>query len=249
MAAEEGLRISEMPILEEITGREYIPVVDENGDNKRISTEVLSSGDVTVDKELSLQSENPVQNKVITKAVQNAISEYNVSKIHPTSGIDGSNKYTLETAIVQVPSEYRTIGIKCSFINEAGNNESWEYKGGEWVVGSFSEVGYKKLEQAFTQLSGKANIVSTEDVSETTKELLPGKYYIFGEVETLTLTLAAAEENVLAEYQFEFTSGTTPTAITDIEGVEWKGDTIEANKVYQASISRGIGILIGRAKE
>lgn len=99
-----------------------------------------------------------------------------------------------------------------------------------------------------TELNTKANKVSTENVSEATKELQPNKYYIFGEVTTLTITLAAGEKNILAEYMFEFTSGTTPTTLTDIDGVEWKGDTIEANKVYQASISRGIGILIGRAK-
>lgn len=99
-----------------------------------------------------------------------------------------------------------------------------------------------------TELSSKANKVSVENVSENTKELQPNKYYIFGEMETLTLTLAAGEENKLSEYMFEFTSGATPTTITEIEGIEWKGDTIEANKVYQASISRGIGILIGRAK-
>lgn len=99
-----------------------------------------------------------------------------------------------------------------------------------------------------TELSSKADRIVTESISDTTTEIQPNKYYIFGEVETLTLTLAGAEENKLTEYMFEFTSGTTPTKITDIAGVEWKGDTIEANKVYQASISRGIGILIGRAK-
>lgn len=98
------------------------------------------------------------------------------------------------------------------------------------------------------QLGNKADNVTTENISDTITEIQPNKYYIFGEAETLTLTLAAGEENKLAEYMFEFTSGTTPTTITDIAGVEWKGDTIEANKVYQASISRGIGILIGRAK-
>ena len=51
---------------------------------------------------------------------------------------------------------------------------------------------------------------------------------------------------MISEYMFEFTSGTTPTVITPIDGVEWRGDTIEANKVYQASIVRGIGILVGR---
>lgn len=42
MAAEEGLKISEMPVLDVITGREYIPVVDENGENKKMSTAELA---------------------------------------------------------------------------------------------------------------------------------------------------------------------------------------------------------------
>ena len=35
----------------------------------------------------------------------NYITEYNVSVQHPTSGIGGSNKYSLEGAIAQVPQE------------------------------------------------------------------------------------------------------------------------------------------------
>lgn len=92
----------------------------------------------------------------------------------------------------------------------------------------------------------KGLITKTEIITESTKELQANTYYVFGEVETLTLTLAAGENGVMSEYMFEFTSGTTPTVITPIDGVEWRGDTIEANKVYQASIVRGIGILVGR---
>ena len=73
--------------------------------------------------------------------------EYNVSKFHPTSGIGGTNKYILETAIALVPEQYRSIGIKCSFINEAGNDETWVYKGREWEISSFSLVGTRKLAQ------------------------------------------------------------------------------------------------------
>lgn len=49
------------------------------------------------------------------------IEEVNVSKIYPTGGIDGTNKYTLDTAIAMIPASLRNVGIKCSFINEAGN--------------------------------------------------------------------------------------------------------------------------------
>lgn len=97
-----------------------------------------------------------------------------------------------------------------------------------------------------TELSSKANKVSVENVSENTKELQPNKYYIFGEMETLTLTLAAGEENKLSEYMFEFTSGTTPTTLTLPESVKWIGDnTIEASKTYQVSIVNNIAVLGG----
>lgn len=73
------------------------------------------------------------------------ISEYNVSKIYPTSGIGGSNKYTLETAIALVPEKYRSIGIKCSFIGEDGLGECWEWDGGTWIAGNFSKIGRIRL--------------------------------------------------------------------------------------------------------
>lgn len=50
------------------------------------------------------------------------IEEVNVSKIFPTGGIDGTNKYTLETAIAKIPASLRNVGIKCSFLDDETNN-------------------------------------------------------------------------------------------------------------------------------
>lgn len=98
------------------------------------------------------------------------------------------------------------------------------------------------------ELSKKADKTATENVAEDTKELQPNKYYIFGEVATLTITLAAGEENVLAEYMFEFTSGTTPTTLSLPEGIKWIGEsTIEASKTYQVSIVNNIAVMGGAA--
>jgi hypothetical protein len=97
-----------------------------------------------------------------------------------------------------------------------------------------------------TQLADKADKVSTENVSEDTKEIQPNRYYIFGEKVSLTITLAAGEEGKLAEYMFEFTSGTTPTTLNLPESVKWMGDnTIEASKTYQVSIVNNIAVLGG----
>lgn len=63
------------------------------------------------------------------QSIKYEISEVNVSKIYPTGGIDGTNKYTLETAIAKIPSSLRNVGLKCSFLDKDGELETWEFRG------------------------------------------------------------------------------------------------------------------------
>lgn len=67
-----------------------------------------------------------------TELLDKRTTEYNVSVQHPSSGIDGTNKFTLSLAIALVPSPLRTVGIKCSFLNDAGTVETWTFLGGVW---------------------------------------------------------------------------------------------------------------------
>lgn len=77
------------------------------------------------------------------------IEEVNVSKIFPTGGIGGSNKYTLETAIAMIPASLRTVGLKCSFLGETGELEEWTYKGKKWDAGGFVLVGAGKINELY----------------------------------------------------------------------------------------------------
>lgn len=96
------------------------------------------------------------------------------------------------------------------------------------------------------QLQEKGDKVTTESATEDAKEIQPNRYYIFGEKQNLTITLAQGEEGKLNEYMFEFVSGTTPTTLTLPESVKWMGDnTIEASKTYQVSIVNNIAVLGG----
>ena len=61
------------------------------------------------------------------------IEEINVSKLFPTGGIDGSNKYTLETAIAKIPASLQNVGLKCSFLGEGGELETWVWHGGAFL--------------------------------------------------------------------------------------------------------------------
>ena len=83
----------------------------------------------------------------VVDTMTGTITEYNVSVQHPTSGIDGSNKYSLESAIAQVPQELRNIGLKVSFINSDGKVETWEFQGG-----TFTDVGSWKQQVQRTEI-------------------------------------------------------------------------------------------------
>lgn len=87
-------------------------------------------------------------------------TEYNVSLFHPTEGIDGGNKYTLETAIDKVPAELRNAGVKVSFLDESGSMETWEFQGESWAKGSFSQVGAGELTELDTKITNKLTATS-----------------------------------------------------------------------------------------
>ena len=72
----------------------------------------------------------------LTTYLKKRVTEINVSNIYPTNGFDGGNTYTLETAIAQVPAEYRSIqGLKITFINNStGKTETWKYDGGTFTT-------------------------------------------------------------------------------------------------------------------
>lgn len=106
--------------------------------------------------------------------INNRTSEYNVSINHPTSGISSSNKYDLSSAIAQVPAELRTDGLTVSFLNESGNTEKWEFGGGSWAVGSFSQVGAGK----FTELASKQGYTTCWTNSSTAAKTVSKKDFI-----------------------------------------------------------------------
>lgn len=109
---EKGQQIGQLPKRDVLTGNEQFPF-QEDRENGSITPNALkrfiSSG---------------------KGGYMSYITEYNVSIHHPSFGIDGSNRYTLEGAIVQVPEDIRTAGLKVSFLNNSGLVETWEFAGG-----------------------------------------------------------------------------------------------------------------------
>ena len=109
---EKGQQIGQLPKRYVLTGNEQFPF-QEDRENGSITPNALKSF-ISSGK----------------GGYMSYITEYNVSIHHPSSGIDGSNRYTLEGAIVQVPEDIRMVGLKVSFLNNSGLVETWEFAGG-----------------------------------------------------------------------------------------------------------------------
>lgn len=97
-------------------------------------------------------------------------------------------------------------------------------------------------------ISGKADKVAVVDhgTSDTTFALTPNVFHVWGEVTSLTLTLASGTAGYLSEYMFEFESGSTATSLSLPPSVTWVDTpTIETGKTYQVSIVNDIAIIVG----
>lgn len=138
----EGLQIGELPQKENLTGNELIPF-QQGSSNGSMSTAALK-------KYIGTGGGTGGNTDYM-----NYITEYNVSVQHPTSGIGGSNKYSLEGAIAQVPQELINIGLKVLFINADNQVETWEYQGLEFSdVKNWIQGGARKVNDLDLVLNG-----------------------------------------------------------------------------------------------
>lgn len=95
--------------------------------------------------------------------------------------------------------------------------------------------------------NGKNYSVQVVESTTTVLEIQPNKFYKFGEVSSLNITLAAiTDTSVLNEYMFEFISGSTATTLTLPNTIKWlETPSVEANEIYQCSIVDNVGVLLG----
>jgi hypothetical protein len=84
-------------------------------------------------------------------------------------------------------------------------------------------------------------------MGDTTFTLTPNTFQVWDEVTELNITLDSEISGVASEYLFQFTSGSEPTTLSIPEDIKWANDeapVIEANKIYQISILKGLGSVL-----
>lgn len=100
-----------------------------------------------------------------------------------------------------------------------------------------------------TELDEKQDkvIVVDHGTDDTTFVLTPNVLHKWGEVASLTLTLATPEDSTIVNYYMaEFVSGATATTLTMPDSIVWQSElAIEAGKTYQISIVDNLGVIGG----
>lgn len=82
-------------------------------------------------------------------------------------------------------------------------------------------------------------------VEEAKTDILPERYYAFGEVDRLEVNLVEVNDGKAHEYYFEFTPTEDFNALTVTPTPKWaRSPQYPAGKTCQVSILRGIGVMI-----
>lgn len=190
---------------------------------------------ITVDSALSSSSENPVQNKVVT----GALSE---KYVKPTTGIPKSDLASdVQTSLGKADTALQQHQSLSGYATETWVNQQIAAIPDELPTVTSTDNG-KFLCVVSGAWAAQAVPFQTPRVAmtaqDTTPTLDPNKLYVFPEMASLAITLAAITDNTIVnEYHFVFDSGSTATVLTLPASIlQPDGFTVEANMHYEVSI-------------
>ena len=157
----------------------------------------------------------------------------------PLRGFDGN--------IVHTPGESTT-----AVMSQKGVTEVTDLLG-KRIAESATEVTrlsqeWQEIKDANFNVIINPHIEKVEMGAVTAATIEPDKYYIFGEVATLAVGLAAAQEGSIGNYAFQFTSpADTPTTLSLPLDVKFPKESdsvlsIKGGRTYQLSILNNLAI-------
>lgn len=176
---------------------------------------------------------------------KNVVTSSATSKTN-AAGTNG-NVYLNEVENSTVRSSHKIVGTGATSVtSDASGNITIDTPlktiNGESIIGSGDITisgGSSSGSSAYAEVS--------HGTSDTTFTLTPNVFHIWDEVTELNITLGSETSGVANEYLFQFTSGSEPTVLSLPDDIKWANDeapVIEANKIYQISILKGLGSVL-----
>lgn len=106
--------------------------------------------------------------QIIYQNDSNSLTDYIVSYLHPTEGVNGTNVYTLTTAIAKIPQDIRKQGITCTFLSINGWL-SYKYIGNTIINDNWNTISNWILIATEKELSNLATQNSMMHLIESNK--------------------------------------------------------------------------------
>lgn len=215
----------------------------ENADDYTVTTDYYIDTNITVDDNITVDEVVEVVKKSAIEKVDRAIADKVASVDSEVDKLKESiqqhqlqSDNLITSQLNALPSMMPTIDSEgyVEEYNTTTHNHQKTNKNLKGAKGDKGDDGYLLLQQHGT--------------TDTTFALTPNTMHVWGEVETLTLTLSPnTDENKLAEYAFQFTCPSNKATTLSISDVKWVDNTIptiRAGKTYQGSIVEGVIIMI-----
>ena len=180
-------------------------------------------------------------------SINSLFNEINVSVVFPTSGTDGTNRYTLEGAVAQVPAELRNVGLKVSFVDSAGQVETWEYQGGTFTntgswVQQVQRTDISELELKNKENDARINTVDGVDKSVAISANQQGTNTILMPMfkgQKIRITINAPAESRLLGIEL---SNEKSTSGTDKQRLFW--GTLNSEKIFEVEAGKDYSYLL-----
>lgn len=214
-----------------------------NNQDYTVTTDYYIDTNITVDDNITIEEVVEVVKKSAIEKVDKAIAEKIASVDNEVDKVKESIQQHQLQSDNLITSQLNSLGDKLPTIDSEGYISEYNItthqhqkttKNLKGAKGDKGDDGY--LRQV------------THGKSDTTFALTPNVMHVWGEVETLTLTLSPnTDENRLAEYCFQFSSPTNKATTLSISDVKWLNNEvplIRAGKIYQGSIVNGVIVMM-----
>ena len=212
-------------------------------DDYTVTTDYYIDTNITVDDNITIEEVVEVVKKEAIKKVDEAIADKVASVDNEVDELKEQIKQHQLQSDNLITSQLNSLGDKLPTIDAEGYVSEYNTtththqktnKNLKGAKGDKGDDGY--LRQV------------THGTTDTTFALTPNVMHVWGEVETLTLTLSPnTKEGALAEYCFQFTSPSSKATTLSISDVKWLNNEvplIRAGKVYQGSIVNGVIVMM-----
>lgn len=184
------------------------------------------------------------------------IEEVTTSKVNTSDIVDNliTNVSTKPLSAAQGVVIKALVDVLDSLLTSHTNNTNNPHKVTAEQIGAATEESVNNIISTIpttvSQLENDSGYItecqSAYPITTGVKKLSPETFYLFGEVDTLTLELDEPDDDLAHEFCFEFIPSESFSGMYITPEPNWvTAPSIKIGKTYQVSILRGIGVIIG----